>query len=72
MATKRITAKDSDVYRGPARRRRALFGTPQSFTPIPISRMAARIQPNTGIVARLGPDTVTAYKKFGTKAAGAF
>ena len=70
MATKRITAPDA--YRGPARKRRLLTGVPQGFTPVPISRMAARIQPQTGIVAKLAPDTATAYKRWNTKVAGAF
>lgn len=72
MATKRITPRDEAAYRGPARRKRQLFGLPGGFTPVPISRMAARIQSNTGIVAKLAPSTAKAYKKFDTKVAGAF
>ena len=67
MATKRITQPDSTVYRGPARKRRLIFGSPSNFTPVPISRFAARIQPETGITARLAPDTATAFKRFGGK-----
>ena len=73
MASKRFTAKDAgDVYRGPARKRRTLSGTPFGFTPVPISRFAARIQPTSGIVAKFGPDTQTKFKKFDVKTAGSF
>ena len=67
MASKRITPADASVYKGPARKRRTLFGAVSGFTPVPISRFAARIQPETGITARLAPDTATAFKRFGGK-----
>lgn len=71
MAIKPIAAGLSTAYRGPVRKRRILFGTSNN-TPIPIAQFAARIRPQTGIVARFSPDTKTAYKKFDLKTAGAF
>jgi hypothetical protein len=73
MASKRITAPDSvKVYRGPARKKSALFGSPTSFVPVPISRMAARIEPQSGILAQYSPGTSDAFRRYNIKAAGAF
>lgn len=68
MATKRIT--DPSVYRGPVRAKRRLIGAP-SVLPVPISRFAARIQPESGIVAKFSQANQKSVKRFDTKVAGA-
>lgn len=68
MPTKHI----AEAYRGPVRKRRSLFGAPTSNTPIPISRAAARIETNSGIVARFAPGTGKTLGRFDVKSAGSF
>lgn len=63
--------KGQPIFRGPIRRKRILIGASPNI-PVPIARINARIQPNTGIVAKSAPSLDRSFKKFNVgKEAGA-
>lgn len=51
------------MYRGPVRKKRILVGSAPNI-PVPIARINARIQPNTGIVAKSAPSLDRSFKKY--------
>ncbi len=51
------------LYRGPVRKKRILVGSAPNI-PVPIARINARIQPNTGIVAKSAPSLDRSFKKY--------
>jgi hypothetical protein len=65
MAMPRIkgVSNSASLYRGPVRKKRILIGSAPNI-PIPIARINARIQPNTGIVAKTVPNPARTLKAF--------
>jgi len=71
MAVARIKSSSSPLYRGPVRKKRILIGSAPNI-PVPIARINARVQPNTGIVAKNAPSLDRSFKRFNVgKEAGA-